>query len=171
MSWNGRYVNIYRRYIAVDLEWRKHHDRLFIKMILHSYLMIGEINILWLIANERKTIILKNNTKSYVVVVLASICDLNRSIERGWWGGRGGNKEGGRKIVGGGGWRAGDSNNIPLFLFGPTTLSCFRRHLCGLVWASLLTPTPTDVFENMTGWWGQSITPTNIFLLSHLGHG
>ena len=71
MSWNGRYVIIYRRDIAVDLEWRKDHDRLFIKMILHSYLMIGEINILWLIANERKTMILKNNTKSYVVVVLA----------------------------------------------------------------------------------------------------
>ena len=71
MSWNGRYVIIYRRYIAVDFEWRKYHDRLFIKMILHSYLMIGEINILWLIANERKTMIFKNNTKSYVFVVLA----------------------------------------------------------------------------------------------------
>ena len=99
MSCNGRCVILHSRYIAVDCEWRKYHDRLFIQMILHSYLMIGEINILWLIANERKTIILKNNTKSYVVVVLASIFDLNLIIKRGCWGGRGGNKLGGRLLV------------------------------------------------------------------------
>jgi hypothetical protein len=41
---------------------------------------------------------------------------------------------------------------------GPTSLSCFRRHLWGGGWAKTLTPTHTDVCENMTGWWGHSET-------------
>ncbi len=44
MSYTGRCIYIYRRYIVVDLELRRYHDRLFIKMILHSHLMIGAIN-------------------------------------------------------------------------------------------------------------------------------
>jgi hypothetical protein len=151
MSWNGRYVIIYRRYIAVDLEWRKYHDRLFIKMILHSYLMIGEINILWLIANERKTIILKNNTKSYVVVVLASICDLNRSIERGWWGGRGGTRRAGERllVVKGGGREI--QITFPCFSLAPPPCHIFADICVG--WCERLCSPPPPQMSSKT-WQG-----------------
>ena len=41
-------------------------------------------------------------------------------------------------------------------VLAPPTLSCFRRYLCGCVWAYLLIHTPTDIFEMMIVWWGQS---------------
>ena len=42
------------------------------------------------------------------------------------------------------------------FFFGPTTLSCFRRYLCGWLSAYLLIHTPTEIFETMIGCLGQS---------------
>ena len=54
--------------------------------------------------------------------------------------------------------------------FGPTTLSCFRRYLCGWVWACLLIHTPTDIFEIMIEWWDQSHISLRVLSVVFLFH-